>query len=168
MSQEQGGCVGSCRSKWFVPRGTPLHIYRKAEYFCCLLNWCIYPQEYISLYIIIKAEFIESLNDEPEWHIQAFQQGTILIRGLPRGLDSKEPSCNAGDIGLIPELGRSPAEGNDNPLQYFCLENSRRRSLADYIRGITVTHNRETSAFTSSLHHSYCPFLDKESQAQED
>ena len=33
-------------------------------------------------------------------------------------------ACNAGDSGLIPRLGRSPEEGNGNPLQYFCPENS--------------------------------------------
>ena len=32
-------------------------------------------------------------------------------------------ACNAGDPGSIPELGRSPGEGNGNPLQYSCLEN---------------------------------------------
>ena len=32
-------------------------------------------------------------------------------------------SCNAGDLNLIPVLGRFPGEGNDNPLQYSCLEN---------------------------------------------
>ena len=32
-------------------------------------------------------------------------------------------ACNAGDLGSIPELGRSPGEGNGNPLQYSCLEN---------------------------------------------
>ena len=36
----------------------------------------------------------------------------------------KESACNAGDPGLIPGLGRSPGEGNGNPLQYSCLENS--------------------------------------------
>ena len=36
----------------------------------------------------------------------------------------KEPACNAEDPCLIPVLGRSPGEGNVNPLQYFCLENS--------------------------------------------
>ena len=36
----------------------------------------------------------------------------------------KESACKAGDTGLIPELGRSPGEGNGNPLQYFYLENS--------------------------------------------
>ena len=34
-----------------------------------------------------------------------------------------EPACNAGDPGLIPGLGRSPGEGNGNPLQYSCPEN---------------------------------------------
>ena len=32
-------------------------------------------------------------------------------------------ACNAGDLGSVPGLGRSPGEGNGNPLQYFCLEN---------------------------------------------
>ena len=44
--------------------------------------------------------------------------------GFPGGSDGKESVCNAGDQGLIPESGRSPGEGNDNPLQYSCLENS--------------------------------------------
>ena len=43
---------------------------------------------------------------------------------FPGGSDSKESTCNAGDPGLIPASGRSPAEGNGNPLQYFCMENS--------------------------------------------
>ena len=42
---------------------------------------------------------------------------------FPRGSESKESACNAGDLGLIPGLGRSPGEGNGNPLQYSCLEN---------------------------------------------
>ena len=40
------------------------------------------------------------------------------------GSDGKESACNAGDPGSIPGLGRSPEEGNGNPLQYSCLENS--------------------------------------------
>ena len=43
------------------------------------------------------------------------------------GSAGKESTCNAGDTGntgLIPGEGRSPGEGNGNPLQYFCLENS--------------------------------------------
>ena len=43
---------------------------------------------------------------------------------LPGGSDSKESDCNAGDAGLIPGLGRSSGEGNDNPFQYSGLEYS--------------------------------------------
>ena len=43
---------------------------------------------------------------------------------FPGGSDSKESACNAGDLGLIPGLGRSLGEGNSYPLQYSCLENS--------------------------------------------
>ena len=46
-----------------------------------------------------------------------------------RGSDSKESACNAGNLGLIPRLGRSPGEGNGNPLQYSCLENSTDRGV---------------------------------------
>ena len=41
--------------------------------------------------------------------------------------NGKKSACNAGDLGLIPGLGRSPGEGRSNPLQYSCLENSRDR-----------------------------------------
>ena len=45
----------------------------------------------------------------------------------------KESTCNAGDLGSIPELGRSPGGGHGNPLQYSCLENPHgQRSLAGY------------------------------------
>ena len=44
--------------------------------------------------------------------------------GFPGGSDDKESACNAGDASLIPGLGRSPGEGNGNPLQYAWLENS--------------------------------------------
>ena len=43
--------------------------------------------------------------------------------GFPGGSDGKASAYNAGDLGSIPGLGRSPGEGNGNPLQYPCLEN---------------------------------------------
>ena len=51
-------------------------------------------------------------------------QSTLWIgkAGFPGG--SVVKACNAGDSGLIPKSGRSPEEGNGNPLQYSCLENS--------------------------------------------
>ena len=43
--------------------------------------------------------------------------------GFSGSSDGKESGCNAGDLGLIPGLGRSPVGGHGNPLQYSCLEN---------------------------------------------
>ena len=48
-----------------------------------------------------------------------------LEKGFPGGSDSKESACSAGDLGLIPELERSPGEGRGYPLWYSILENSR-------------------------------------------
>ena len=49
--------------------------------------------------------------------------------GFPRGSDGKESACYAGDPGLIPGSGRSLRGRHGNPLQYFCLENSRDRGV---------------------------------------
>ena len=48
----------------------------------------------------------------------------VYSLGFPGGSDSKESTCNAGDLGLILGSGRSPGEGSGYPLQYSCLENS--------------------------------------------
>ena len=52
--------------------------------------------------------------------------GRVIFKyfySFPDGSDGKESARNAGDLGLIPGLERSPGEGNGNPLQYSCLEN---------------------------------------------
>ena len=55
------------------------------------------------------------------------------VWGFPGGSDGEVPAYNAGDLGSIPGSGRSPGEGNCNPLQYSCLEKSHgRRSLVGY------------------------------------
>ena len=52
--------------------------------------------------------------------------------GFPGGC-GKDSTCNAGDLGLIPGLGRSPGGGRGNPLEYSFLENPHgQRNLADY------------------------------------
>ena len=48
---------------------------------------------------------------------------TPVFLGFPSGSDGKESACNAVDLGSIPGSGRSPGEGNGNPLQYSYLEN---------------------------------------------
>ena len=52
-----------------------------------------------------------------------FCSNVTLLKGFPGGSDSKESTCNAGDLGSVPGLGRSTGEGNGNPLQYSFLEN---------------------------------------------
>ena len=49
---------------------------------------------------------------------------TSIYLDFPGGSDGKESACNVGDPGSIPGSGRSSGEGNDNPLQYSCLESS--------------------------------------------
>ena len=46
------------------------------------------------------------------------------VWGFPRGSADKEPACNAGDLGSVPGLRRSPGEGKGYPRQHFGLENS--------------------------------------------
>ena len=56
--------------------------------------------------------------------IRAKVRGPVCFsRSFPGGSDGNESACNAGELGSIPGLGRSPGGGNDNPLQYSCLGN---------------------------------------------
>ena len=58
--------------------------------------------------------------------------------GFPGGSDSKEPACNAGDLGSIIGLGRPPGEKKGNPLQYAFLENSMDRGAQEAtVHGVT-------------------------------
>ena len=58
------------------------------------------------------------------YHDIIFAPITEAIVSFPHGSISREPACNVGDLGSIPGSGRSPGEGNGNPLQYSCLENA--------------------------------------------
>ena len=51
-------------------------------------------------------------------------QRDFRLKGLPCGSAGKESACNAGELGSIPRLGRSPGEEKGYPLQYSGLENS--------------------------------------------
>ena len=55
------------------------------------------------------------------------------MKVFPGGSAGKESASNAGDLGLIPGLGRSPEEGNSYPLHYFGLENS----MGCIVHGVT-------------------------------
>ena len=75
------------------------------------------------------------------------------------GSDGKESACNAGDLGSIPELGRSLGEGNDNLLQYSCLENSMcKRTWQATVHGVTKSDmtKRQTLTIYVYIHiHTY-------------
>ena len=89
-----------------------------------------------------------------------------LHSGLPCGSDGKESACKAGDQGSIPGLGRSPGEGNGNPLRYSCLESPHgQRSLESYspwggkewdmtdrLHTHTHTHTHSTSGWKEIIH----------------
>ena len=70
--------------------------------------------------------YIHCLNSTNKWKCKIskiFRHFKMFLGGS----DGKESTCNAEDLGLIPGLGRSPGEGNGNPLQYSCLENPMHR-----------------------------------------
>ena len=86
----------------------------------------------ISLILALRYGPVQVLNQmcSPCWRSAPSPAGDTwasiwqLCSGpYPGGADGKESACNAGDLGSIPGLGRSPGEGNGNPLQCSCLEN---------------------------------------------
>ena len=70
----------------------------------------------------------------------------LICERLPWWLSGKESACNAGDLGSIPRLERSPGEGNGNSLQYSCLGNPTDRGACWAIaHGVArVRHNSPT------------------------
>ena len=70
-------------------------------------------------------------------------QADSLPSGFPGGSDSKASAYNVGDLSSIPGLGRSPGEGNGNPLQYSCLENLMDRGVWQAtVHGVTKSQTR--------------------------
>ena len=66
-------------------------------------------------------------------YIGAFSLGLGCLSVFPGGSDSKESTCNVGDLDSVPGLRRSPGGGHGNPPQYSCLENPQgQRSLVGY------------------------------------
>ena len=101
----------------------------------------------------------------------AINKLTIFIHiytGFPHGSEVKVSACNAGDPGSIPGSGRSPGEGNGNPLQDSCLENpmdreawwatvhgvaKSRTRLSDFTYLLTYTESESHSVMSNSLRH---------------
>ena len=82
---------------------------------------------------------------------QTRDQTRVSWIGFPGGASGEESPCNMGDPGLVPGLGRSPGEGNGNPLRDPCLENSMDRGAWQaMVHGITKSWTQ-----LSTLAHTY-------------
>ena len=88
----------------------------------------------------------------------------MKVKGFPCGSAGKESACNEGDLGSIPELGRSPGEGKGYPLQYSGLENSMDCTVPGIAKILVIfyTQDTDTKKFMSlpvrTLH---CAFVDQ-------
>ena len=71
---------------------------------------------------------------------------TPVFLGFPGGSAGKESACNAGDLGLIPGLARSPREGSGYPLEYSGLENS----MDSLVHGVTESDMTERLILTTN------------------
>ena len=72
-----------------------------------------------------------------------YKELVYMVMGFPGGSEVTVSACNAGDPGSIPGLGRSPGEGNGNPLQYSCLENPMdREAWWTTVQGVTKSRTR--------------------------
>ena len=78
---------------------------------------------FLSFYGLIAHYFLV-LNAIPLSGCTTVYLSIYLLMGFPWGSDRKESACSARELGSIPGSGGSPGEGNGNPLQYSCLENS--------------------------------------------
>jgi len=75
---------------------------------------------------------------------------------FPCDSDGKESTCSAGDLGLIPGFGRSPAEGNGIPLQYSCLEHPMNRgSWLATVHGVAESDKTEQLTYIHTHTHTH-------------
>ena len=107
---------------------------------CSILSDFISNTQYVPnmwLYLSIHSltwYLLRAVHNNLETYIQPY---------FPGGSDGKESACRTGNLGLIAELGRSPGQGNGNPLQYSCLENSMdREAWWATFHGVTESQTR--------------------------
>ena len=89
---------------------------------------------------LLSEQFVNKQGTNP---IFISPQGLFSASTVPGGSVSKESAHNVGDLGLIPELGRSPGEGNSNPVQYSCRENPMNRAWRAAAHGVAKPDTTE-------------------------
>ena len=92
---------------------------------------CMHTHILMMPLILVKESFMSHLKKNSEIRqgsqenkVGIYLNKSLIKGGFPGGSEGKASACNAGDMGSIPRLGRSPGDGNGNPLQYSCLETS--------------------------------------------
>ena len=91
-----------------------------------------------------RNETLEALGKEDQVNLLILTYVVLPTLGFRGGLDGKESACDRGDLASIPGLGRSPGEGNGNPLQYACLENPTDRGAWQVtVHGVTESDMTE-------------------------
>ena len=83
-----------------------------------------------------------------EW----IQKQDLNVWFIPGGSDGQESACNAGDLGSMPGLGRSPGEGNGNPLPYSYLENSTEKPDGDGLQSMGSQESDTTEQLNTHMH----------------
>ena len=91
---------------------------------------------------------IEELSTLNHKFLDLMKRASFQFHNFPGGSDGKASAYNLGDPGLIPGSGRSPGEGNGNPLQYSCLESPMDGGAWwATVRGVTRSHTRLSDLF---------------------
>ena len=128
-----------------LTRCKPYYMFSQSHIFC-LRSLC-HVAQLIRIRLQCRRPRFDSWDGKIRWRRDRLL--TPVFLGFPGGSAGKESTCNAGDLGSIPGLGRSPGEGNGYPVQYSGLENSMVCSMGSQ----RVRHDWVTFIF--SLHHSY-------------
>ena len=105
-----------CFRKYLLRQGRFSFICEKE-----LSKWLLILSDY-QIWIMVMKNDRNDIHLETIWWWGRIFKGWRITWGFLGGSDSKASACNVGDLGLIPGSGRSPGEGNGNPLQYSCLE----------------------------------------------
>ena len=137
-------CLTLCNPIDYSPPGSSLHGIPRQEYWsgCCSLLQGIFPTQGSNL-SFPHCRQILLLFEPPGKPMYMYIN---MYMGFPGGSTDKESTSNAGDLGSVPELGRSPGEGNSYALQYFGLENS----MDCIVHGVTKSGTGLSNFHTSS------------------